>query len=127
MKAMCTTMGHLCRICGRGCPNEKFSGKGHKTHVCKDCQSLPKVERERIEIEEELFGMVEQSRISEKNRKRLEVLLEHDDLWIKDVADLILKVSTVAESKRKRWAKIRNEDYELYLRCQAAGLTYHLF
>lgn len=30
-------MGHYCRICGRTRSNEKFSGKGHKNHVCKDC------------------------------------------------------------------------------------------
>lgn len=30
-------MGHYCRICGRTRANEKFSGKGHKNHVCKDC------------------------------------------------------------------------------------------
>ncbi len=30
-------MGHYCRICGRERANEKFSGKGYKKHVCKEC------------------------------------------------------------------------------------------
>jgi ribosome-binding protein aMBF1 (putative translation factor) len=30
-------LGHYCKICGRTRANEKFSGKGHKNHVCKDC------------------------------------------------------------------------------------------
>lgn len=30
-------MGHYCRICGRTRANEKFSGKGHAKHICKDC------------------------------------------------------------------------------------------
>ena len=30
-------MGHYCRICGITRANEKFSGKGHKNHICKDC------------------------------------------------------------------------------------------
>ena len=30
-------MGHYCRICGRTRANEKFSGKGHASHICKDC------------------------------------------------------------------------------------------
>ncbi|SFG79600.1 hypothetical protein SAMN02982927_02803 [Sporolactobacillus nakayamae] len=30
-------MGHYCRICGRTRANEKFSGKGHRNHICKDC------------------------------------------------------------------------------------------
>jgi hypothetical protein len=29
--------GHYCRICRSYRANEKFSGKGHRTHVCKDC------------------------------------------------------------------------------------------
>ncbi|OLN27401.1 hypothetical protein DSOL_4583 [Desulfosporosinus metallidurans] len=30
-------MGHYCRICGRTRANERFSGKGHASHICKDC------------------------------------------------------------------------------------------
>ncbi|WP_226036792.1 hypothetical protein [Aquibacillus saliphilus] len=30
--------GHYCRQCGRTRPNEKFSGKGHRQHICKDCK-----------------------------------------------------------------------------------------
>lgn len=30
-------MGHYCRVCGKTRSNEKFSGKGHKNHICKDC------------------------------------------------------------------------------------------
>lgn len=33
--------GHYCRICGEYKANEKFSGKGHARHICKQCQSLP--------------------------------------------------------------------------------------
>jgi hypothetical protein len=29
--------GHYCRVCGRYRANEKFSGKGHRQHICKDC------------------------------------------------------------------------------------------
>lgn len=32
--------GHYCRICGEYKANEKFSGKGHARHICKQCQSL---------------------------------------------------------------------------------------
>jgi hypothetical protein len=30
--------GHYCRICGRRRANEKFGGRGHALHICKDCQ-----------------------------------------------------------------------------------------
>ena len=29
--------GHFCHVCGRHRANEKFSGKGHAKHICKDC------------------------------------------------------------------------------------------
>ena len=33
--------GHYCKVCGRYRANEKFTGKGHATHICKDCAKLP--------------------------------------------------------------------------------------
>lgn len=33
--------GHYCKICGEYKANEKFTGKGHATHICKACASLP--------------------------------------------------------------------------------------
>lgn len=34
--------GHFCKVCERILPNEKFSGKGHATHICKKCSKKPK-------------------------------------------------------------------------------------
>lgn len=34
---MAKERGHYCKVCGRNRANEKFSGKGHAQHVCKDC------------------------------------------------------------------------------------------
>ena len=33
--------GHYCKVCGRFRATEKFTGKGHATHICKDCAKLP--------------------------------------------------------------------------------------
>ena len=33
--------GHYCKVCGRYRANEKFTGKGHAMHICKDCAKLP--------------------------------------------------------------------------------------
>lgn len=60
-------MGHWCKICGRMRANEKFSGKGHKQHICKQCSQLPRAEREAIEHEQEIFGYFSQANISKKN------------------------------------------------------------
>ncbi|MEW5849151.1 MAG: hypothetical protein AB2A00_10060 [Myxococcota bacterium] len=32
--------GHFCWVCGRMRANERFSGGGHRRHVCKDCSKL---------------------------------------------------------------------------------------
>jgi hypothetical protein len=34
---MMKKQGHYCHVCGRHRANEKFSGKGHAKHICKDC------------------------------------------------------------------------------------------
>ena len=36
--------GHYCWRCGRRRANEKFSGKGHAKHICKDCASEQRAE-----------------------------------------------------------------------------------
>ena len=33
--------GHYCKVCGEYKSNEKFSGKGHASHICKTCVKLP--------------------------------------------------------------------------------------
>jgi len=30
--------GHYCWACDRRQPNEKFSGRGHARHLCRDCE-----------------------------------------------------------------------------------------
>ena len=32
--------GHFCWACGHRRPNEKFSGRGHARHVCRECAKL---------------------------------------------------------------------------------------
>lgn len=65
-------MGHYCRICGLEWANEKFSGKGHKIHVCIDCMRLPKEDRQAVKDEQESWSYLSQSNISTKNLSHLE-------------------------------------------------------
>lgn len=37
--------GHYCKVCGHHKANEKFSGKGHATHICKECSKLSASEK----------------------------------------------------------------------------------
>jgi len=52
-------MGHYCRLCGRVRANERFSGRGHRDHVCKDCQRMPREKRDRIERQDEILGFLQ--------------------------------------------------------------------
>ena len=43
--------GYYCKVCGQFKANEKFSGKGHSIHVCKECSRLSGSEQaERIAL-----------------------------------------------------------------------------
>ena len=72
--------GHYCRICGRYRANEKFSGGGHKNHICKDRAKIPVEKRNEIELVNRLmnlpFWLSKKQRIwleKMKNDKRIEV------------------------------------------------------
>jgi hypothetical protein len=113
-------MGHFCHICGRSRPNEKFSGRVHRTHVCKDCQRMPREKREWIERLAELYGFLHQSNISPKNLKRLQELRRHSDPEVATLAALILNVASVLPGKRSRWLKLAQRHRQLFYR--AVGL-----
>ncbi|MBM7691305.1 putative HTH domain antitoxin [Peribacillus deserti] len=40
--------GHFCITCGRHRPNDKFSGKGHSQHICRDCKKTAKKGRNQL-------------------------------------------------------------------------------
>lgn len=77
-------MGRYCRLCNQSRPNESFSGRGHRSHVCKECQRKPRADRKRSGELNELYGFMTQSNISQKNVRRLETLCQASDelvLW----------------------------------------------
>jgi hypothetical protein len=105
-------MGHYCRICGRERPNEQFSGKGHRIHVCKRCKAKPKSERQVIEDKDDIFGFMQQSHISEKNVARLVKMAKSENPQVVSLAAIVLKVAQVKPYKTRRLKflaqKIRN-------------------
>ena len=42
--------GHYCKICGERKANEKFSGKGHTAHICKECSALPQERKNELQL-----------------------------------------------------------------------------
>lgn len=49
--------GHFCYVCGEHKANEKFSGRGHANHICKQCQALPVAKRNEMVAVRKLDNM----------------------------------------------------------------------
>ena len=117
-------MGHFCRICGRSRPNEKFSGGGHKIHVCKECARLPKDRREAIEQNDEIYHFLKQSHISARNLTRLKDLAESNNTETAEYARLVLEVAQVRPYKKRRLKVLARERPDLLRRLEETGLIF---
>ena len=115
-------MGHYGWVCGRTRANEKFSGKGHARHVCKDCQRLPREERDAVQALRDIEGFLDQRNISDKNISRLKSLLRSPNQEVHRNAELVLEVARIAPRKRKRWGLLARKEPELLNRLIEAGL-----
>ena len=114
-------MGHYCRLCGTSRPNEAFSGKGHRAHVCKQCVRLPKEQKAVIEQEDEILGYLRQSHISDKNIERLRALSLSQEICIKEMAALVLEVALVKPYKARRLKVLATERKDLLDRLLDTG------
>jgi hypothetical protein len=117
-------MGHWCRICGKNKPNEKFSGKGHKNHICKQCAVKPKEEIDEIDQKEEIFGFLKQSHISAKNIGRLQILMTSENKEVAKLAGIVLDVVKVNPYKKRRLKVLARERRDLLEQLEETGLIY---
>ncbi len=116
-------MGHYCRICHHNRPNEQFSSKGHRIHVCKRCKSMPKSKRQVIGNLDDIFRFTRQSHISEKNVARLEQMVESEDPQVASRAAIVLKVAKVKPYRTRRLKFLAQRHPELLQQLQDAGLA----
>lgn len=116
--------GHYCRVCGRSRPNEKFSGKGHRNHICKECAQKPKTEINEIDQTEEIFSFLKQSRISKKNVNRLTILADSDNEKIAELAEIVLEVAKVKPYKKRRLKVLARERRDLFKKLDETGLIF---
>ena len=114
--------GHVCRICGSLRPNEAFSGKGHRTHVCKKSAHLPKEEREEIECRAAIFNFLRQSRISGRNVLRLRDLAASSNENTAELAGIALEIAEIKPCKRKRLRDLASTRRDLIHRLEETGL-----
>ena len=62
--------GHCCKICGQYKANEKFSGRGHATHICKACSKLSAAEKAEAQTITRLSNL--HGRLNDGEKKWLE-------------------------------------------------------
>ncbi|MBR2767497.1 MAG: hypothetical protein IKD68_01050 [Solobacterium sp.] len=92
--------GHYCIVCGRRRPNEKFSGKGHARHICRDCQKLTAEKKEEILLINKIWNTA--AHMNRKNRSWLEEMKN----------DPRERVSKAAEAALEFWSGPHIEQYE---------------
>lgn len=80
--------GHYCWMCERYRPNERFSGKGHRTHVCKQCAALgPKARAHKQNVLALERCVTWEGFIPRKRRAAFEVFLKHEDPRLRSIAE----------------------------------------
>ena len=103
--------GHYCKVCDSYIANERFSGKGHASHICKKCSQLPIEERnEQINLNR-IFSLYRYSNLSKVNRIKLEKFLGNKSEKVREAARELLDEF----SGESRYKKIKDEEYEYEL------------
>lgn len=72
--------GHFCWCCGRVRPNERFSGRGHAQHLCRDCAKLGAGELAYRQAARDIDRLVTwNGLVRRKQQKTFEQFLSHPD------------------------------------------------
>ena len=85
---------------------------------------MPKENRELIEQEDEIFGFLNQSHISDKNITRLEKLCESSQPRISELAGIVLEVAKVKPYKKRRLKVLARERRDLFTKLDETGLIF---
>ena len=84
---------------------------------------MPVEARQEIEQEDEIFGFLRQSHISDKNMKRLEVLKASPNAKISEYASIVFEVAKVKPFKRRRLKVLGEQRNDLLTKLNETGLV----
>ena len=107
-------MGHWCSICGGMKPNEAFSGRGHRDHICKQCQKMPKARRQEIRDRRFVGSVLEQRNISTGNRETLTRISTTYSGELGEQARVVLEVARVKPHRKRRVQWLRQHRRDLF-------------
>ncbi|MBF0367749.1 MAG: hypothetical protein HQK50_19435 [Oligoflexia bacterium] len=110
--------GHYCWCCGQIKSNEKFSGKNHGRHLCKDCTQLGKEELQFRQVKRDVNRLIGwEGTVSHRNKKALEKYLKHPDKRIADLAssafieDRNLRLLWKREEEERKLSNLDDEPF----------------
>ena len=109
-------------MCGRSRPDESFSGRGHRDHICRECQKLPAAEKDRRRALMHIGGMLDQSCISEKNVRYLRSLTSSPAADVAERAAVILEIARLQPGRRHRLQHLKRHP-ELWARMLRLGIV----
>lgn len=117
-------MEYICRICGQPRPELAFTEKSHSVHTCKKCNILPNQRSEERNQLDEIFKVLTQTCISQKNTLRLKTLCASSYPKVSLHATLILEIAQIKPYKKGRHNFLEQKHPELAKKIEAAGLAY---
>jgi len=85
---------------------------------------MPKEKRNAIEEQDEIFGFLKQSHISEKNVARLNALAASANSQTAELAGIVLEVALVKPYKRRRLKVLARERKDLLQKLRDTGLIF---
>lgn len=85
---------------------------------------MPETERVEREQSDEIFGLLRQSHISDRNVARLRVLADSPNRKIAALADVALEVALVKPYKRRRLKFLARERRDLLEKLEKTGLIF---
>lgn len=101
--------GHYCWSCGRLRANEKFSGRGHARHLCKDCARLGKEELAYRQVVCDLERLLTwDGRIPRKRRGQFEKYLHHENERVRAYAIELEKADACARAERRLYRDLED-------------------
>lgn len=83
---------------------------------------MPKEKRQAIEHEDEIFGYLKQSHVSNKNVSRRKTLASSENPRIAELASIVLEVAQMKPYKKRRLKFLAKERRDLLQKLEETGL-----
>ena len=100
--------GHFCWCCRRMRPNERFSGRNHARHLCRDCARLPREELQYRQAERNIECLLHDGfHIPRRKRAQFDRFLTHANARVRELAQRIL---ADVERDAEEWRRMRDGD-----------------